>query len=80
MEADNIASLAYAGSVAAIPWNPAFWFVQVPIFVVVVLLCIFWLQNSVKRSLLIGYVAQMPITAVLAFFGFSLFLKYTIKV
>lgn len=79
METNTLASAAYAGSIAVIPWNPAFWVIQIPIFIIIVLLCIFWLGNSVKRSALIGYLAQMPITSVIAFFGFSLFLKYSLK-
>ena len=72
-------SLAYAASVAVIPWNPSFWFIQVPIMIVVILLCIFWLGNSVGRSFLIGYLAQMPITLVLGYFSFGLFLGYLTK-
>ena len=73
-------SLGYAGSVAVIPWNPSFWFVQIPIIIVIVLLCIFWLGNPVGRSFLIGYLAQIPITFVLAYFSFQLFSKYITKV
>lgn len=72
------ATWGYSALVGFVPFNPGFWILQIPLFIVVVLVCIFVFGTGVGTSILIGYVSQALIAMVIVQWISSAVLSSTI--
>ena len=75
-ETTEAVSLGYALSVGLVPWNPAFWVIQIPVAIITIIIFVWVFGVSWKYALLAGYIAQAAVTIPLAKWGFNWFLAY----